>query len=427
MRRASDRPPRPGQDGPGRDTSRRRWRRAASRVGSRKTAVPLALVVLVALFTGTVGANGAQPLSQSQSPGTLVSDQPVSAPGVDGKAYLVSYWSMSQQGSAVDVTGMVFVPSGSPPAGGWPVVSYGHPTDGMASSCAPSLDPSTDVPDVNDMLDRGWEVVASDYQGEENQAIAPPGGLEPHGVNIPTARNIIDIVRAALELPEAHASTQYVVWGYSQGAGAATFVASMAATYAPQLNLEGVVATAPPSGLVDDFYGAPTDPVSPFTLMYVAGYNAAYGSVVPLDLTSLGMRFYNDLSYDCYDTLASEMSPYQVDQIFTTTTPTFFFAILLASNDPWFIEQATGTPVLLVQGSADTTDTPLDTWFLDAHLCAIGQDTLLWEYPGLDHNDIIGTSMGDVEHWIADRFAGVGNPDPSPPDGEPGIQQSACN
>ncbi len=96
----------------------------------------------------------------------------MAAPGVNGKAYLVSYWSMSQQDAAVDVTGVVFVPYGSPPAGGWPVVSYGHPTDGMASSCAPSLDPSTDVPDVNDMLKRGWEVVASDYQGEDNQALA---------------------------------------------------------------------------------------------------------------------------------------------------------------------------------------------------------------------------------------------------------------
>jgi hypothetical protein len=428
MRKASDRPTRPGPDGLGRNAPRRRWRGATARVRNRKTAVPVALVFLVALFAGTVRADGAAPLSQSQAPGTLISDQPVAAAGVNGKAYLVSYWSMSQQDAAVDVTGMVFVPYGSPPAGGWPVVSYGHPTDGMASSCAPSLDPSNDVPDVNDMLKRGWEVVASDYQGEDNQALASAGGLQPHGVNIPTARNIIDIVRAALQLPDGHASTRYVVWGYSQGAGAATFVANLAATYAPELNLEGVVATAPPSGILEDFYGSPTDPASPFTLMYVAGYNATYGSaVVPLNLTPLGMRFYNDLNYDCYDTLASEMSPYQVGQIFTTTTPTLYFAILLATNDPWFIPQATSTPVLLVQGSADTTDTPLDTWFLDAHLCALGQDTLLWEYPGLDHNDIVGSSMGDVEHWIADRFAGVGNPDPSSPDGESGIQQTACN
>ncbi len=145
---------RPGQDGPGVDIPRRSWRRATTRVGSRRTGVPVALVVLVALFTGTVRANGAEPLSQSQAPGTLISDQPVTAPGVDGKAYLVSYWSQSEQGSAVDVTGMVFVPFGSPPDRGWPVVSYGHPTDGMASSCAPSLDPSTDVPNVNDMLER---------------------------------------------------------------------------------------------------------------------------------------------------------------------------------------------------------------------------------------------------------------------------------
>jgi pimeloyl-ACP methyl ester carboxylesterase len=391
--------------------------------------VPVALVVLATLLMGSVRADGAEPQSQSQAPGTLISDFPVQAPGVDGTAYLVSYWSMSEQSLPVEVTGMVFVPFGSAPAGGWPVVSYGHPTDGMAPSCAPSADPSTDVPDVNEMLDRGWEVVATDYQGEDNQSIvSAASGLQPHGVNLPTARNIIDIVRAASQLSAADASTKYVVWGYSQGASAATYVANIAAAYAPELTLEGVVATAPPSGLLEDFYGSPTDSASPFTLMYVAGYNSTYGDdVVPLNLTPLGMSFYNDLSQDCYDALASAMSPYQTDQVFTSTTPSLFFAILLATNDPWFIPQATSTPVLLVQGSADTTDTPLDTWVLWAHLCSLGQDTLLWEYPGLDHNDIVGSSMGDVEHWIADRFAGVSNPDTFSPNGQTGIQQSSCN
>ncbi len=189
----------------------------------------------------------------------------------------------------------------------------------------------------------------------------------------------------------------------------------MAATYAPQLNLEGVVATAPPSGLVEDFFGSPTDAASPFTLMYVAGYNAAYGSaVVPLDLTPLGMRFYNDLSYDCYDTLASEISQYQVDQVFTTTTPTLFFAILLATNDPWFIPQATNTPVLLVQGSADTTDTPLDTWFVDAHLCAVGQDTTMWEYPGST------TTTSSARRW---ETSNIGSPIDSPAPATPTLHR----
>lgn len=417
------------QDTPGLAASRPRWRGVPTTIGLRKVRVPLALVVVATLCLGVVEANGAAAQSQSQAPGTLISDFPVHAEGIDGTAYLVSYWSQSQQNAAVQVTGLVFVPFGTAPAGGWPVVSYGHPTDGMASSCAPSQDPSTDVPDVNGMLDRGWEVVATDYQGEVNQSIASSdGGLQPHGVNVPTARNIIDIVRAAIDLPAAHASTKYVVWGYSQGGAAATFVGDIAATYAPELTLEGVVATAPASGIIEDFFGSPSDSASPFTLMYVAAYNATYGSAVaPLNLTPLGTSFYDDLGYDCYDTLASAMGQYQVGQVFSTTTPTLFFAILLSTNDPWFIPQATSAPELLVQGSADTTDTLLDTWTLSAHLCSIGQDTVLWEYPGLDHGDIVDSSAGDVDQWIADRFAGDGNPDSTPPNGVAGTVQSGCN
>jgi len=401
----------------------------------RSIRAPLALVVIATLALGTVKANGADLLSksaspaQSEDPGTLISDVQVQASGVDGTAYLISYWSASEQASPVEATGMVFVPFGSAPAGGWPVVSYGHPTDGTGPLCAPSHDPSSDVPNVNDLLKRGWEVVATDYQGETNRSIAPaPSALQPHGVSLPTAHDIVDIVRAATNLPAAHASTKYVVWGYSQGASAATFVPEVAASDAPELTLEGIVATAPPSGLLQDFYGAPTDSASPFTLMYVAGYNTAYGnSAAPLPLTPLGMTFYNDLSHDCYDALATAMSPYQVDQVFTTTTPTFYFAILLATNDPWFLPQSANVPLLLPQGYADTTDTALDTWILTAHTCAIGEDTVLWEYPGVGHDDIVDSSMGDVEHWIADRFGGGGNPDSYSPDGVSGIQRTACN
>ena len=41
------------------------------------------------------------------------------------------------------------------------------------SQSAPSLDPSTDVPSVDGLLDHGWEVVATDYQGESNPNLAP--------------------------------------------------------------------------------------------------------------------------------------------------------------------------------------------------------------------------------------------------------------
>jgi hypothetical protein len=206
------------------------------------------------------------------------------------------------------------------------------------------------------------------------------------------------------------------------------FVEALANTYAPELTLAGVVSTAPSAQLLDDFYGSPTASASPFTLMYTAAYNATYGAgAVPLPLTSTGMGFYNDLGSECYDDLASAMGSYRVDQVFNTTTLSFYFAILLASNDPIFTNQMGTAPVLLVQGESDTTDTPLDTWALSVHMCNIGQNTLLWDYPGLDHNDIVDSSMGDITRWIADRFAGGGNPDPYTPTGARGIYTIACN
>jgi hypothetical protein len=42
------------------------------------------------------------------------------------------YVSKSVSNKPVPVTGLIFVPHASPPSGGYPVVSWGHSTDGMA-------------------------------------------------------------------------------------------------------------------------------------------------------------------------------------------------------------------------------------------------------------------------------------------------------
>ena len=399
----------------------------------RRTGRGLKVLVAGALVAGITFAlatsTDARPRHQVRQAGAVLAERQVSAPGVNGTAYVVKYWSNSARNRSVMVTGLVVVPPGTAPAGGWPVVSYAHSTDGMTRLCAPSSDPSDDVPGINSLLANGWEVVASDYQGEGNSSLgASANGLQPHGVNLPTAYNVIDMVHAADDLSVAHASTRYVVWGYSQGAAASTFATSTAASYAPDLSLEGVVSTAPPAGLADDFYGSGSDSASPFTLMYVAGYHNAYGNAVPLGgiLTPTGKSLYNGLRHECYDTLAQNIGNYTVSQVFRTTTLSLRFALLLDANDPLFISRASNTPLLIVQGLADTTDTASETEMLDSHLCALGQDTVMWEYPGLDHNSILGPSQADLDHWIADRFAGHGNPDAYSPNGEGGIQRSAC-
>jgi hypothetical protein len=74
--------------------------------------------------------------------------------GIDGKSPNV-------------VSGLLFVPPGDPPAGGWPLMAWGHETAGMADICAPSwvgYSPHVEA-FLNAWLAHGMAVVATDYQG----------------------------------------------------------------------------------------------------------------------------------------------------------------------------------------------------------------------------------------------------------------------
>ncbi|MGQ2915882.1 hypothetical protein [Microbacterium aurantiacum] len=77
------------------------------------------------------------------------------------------YRSTDLNGDPVVSTGVVVVPLGPPPAEGRTVVSWGHPTTGSASECAPSLglDPYIGIEGMRVLLDRGYTVVATDYTG----------------------------------------------------------------------------------------------------------------------------------------------------------------------------------------------------------------------------------------------------------------------
>src|SRR5580698_1378500 len=76
--------------------------------------------------------------------------------------------------------------------------------------------------------------------------------MHPYLVGVSEARAVIDAVRAADALPQTNASKRYVAWGHSQGGQAALFVAEIASAYAPDLELKGVAAIAPPTDLEEN-------------------------------------------------------------------------------------------------------------------------------------------------------------------------------
>jgi alpha-beta hydrolase superfamily lysophospholipase len=361
------------------------------------------------------------------TPGTLMKDEQVSVSGVAGTVYRVMYVSTTLRTEPVPVTGLVIVPRGKAPAGGFPVVAWGHGTNGMATQCAPSLhvaSTSVGVPEVNALLAQGWVVTSSDYQGE-----GTPGPL-PYLVGDIAARNTIDLVRAAHHMAAAHASRRYVVWGHSEGGQTAMFSLHVAASYAPTLDLVGVVAGAPPSQFALIYTFLKTSAYRFYLLMAAVGFEKAYGSKkAPIDevLTKTGRSLVRDLTRGCFTYVEKKIDKYPLTKVVKKNPFDIpAWKVLLEANDPEYFTSAASAPLLIIQGGADTQIPVISTQILAQHLCSVHQDLERWIYPGLTHTGVITVSIGDMVRWIADRFAGVPSPDPYHPVGMPGIHTSSC-
>ena len=360
----------------------------------------------------------------SEHPGALVKSERLAIAGVHGTVYRVMYVSETASGRPTPVTGLVLVPSAPPPSGGYPVVTWAHGTNGMADRCAPSLDPSTDIPLANELLDKGWEVVASDYQGEGTP------GLLPYLVGVSAARNTIDIVRAARHLPAAHASAAYVVWGHSEGGQTAMFAWHLGRSYAPDLHLEGVVAGAPPSQFSAIYAFLQASPFRYYLFMASAGFHVAYGSkVAPLGevLTAKGLSLLPVLEQGCSSHVAAAIDRYPLTDILKANPFTIpAWRRLLEANDPGAFTSAPSTPLLMIQGGSDEQIPVVSTQLLAQHFCGLGADLERWIYPGQSHAGVIVPSFADMVQWIGDRFSGGPNPDPYVPHGLAGIQTTTC-
>jgi hypothetical protein len=207
------------------------------------------------------------------------------------------------------------------------------------------------------------------------------------------------------------------------------FTLKIGATYAPKFSLKGVVAGAPPSqfALIYDFLKG--SPYRYYLLMAAGGLNAAYGDKAPLDevLTPAGMKLIPLLSKGCAGYVAQHSGSVDI----STVTKVDPFTVpkwkaVLKENDPQYIAKPSPVPLLMIQGGSDEQIPPVSTQILAGHLCSIGQVLQRWIYPGQSHAGVIAPSIGDMTHWIADRFAGGANPDPYKPVGQPNVEITTC-
>ena len=380
------------------------------------------LLLSLCVGTGVIAGSGSAAAVTPRAPGTLVVSKQVTAPGVNGTAFLVEYWSEAYPSNApVTVTGLVVVPPGTPPVGGWPVVSWAHGTNGTNGSCSPSLSPSGDVPEINNLLAQGWEVAATDYLGEGNRTLKPKPtkGILPYLVGTSAARNALDIVKAIQGSSTFSASPNYVVWGHSEGGQTAMFALDIAATYAPSLDLKGVLALAPPSNFSVLVPAAEQTANWPFLFMAVGGYQSAYGKVaapVSAVLTNKGTKDLKLLKKGCLVSVGLTL----IGQGFTTVfsfpagsaLPASWQSLVDQNDAANFSAASLGTndspPLVIVSGDQDNLVLPTTTNSLANELCALSppQDLERWLYAGLDHSGIMGApTIGDYVQWTANRFA----------------------
>jgi hypothetical protein len=138
---------------------------------------------------------------------------------------------------------MVAAPAEAAPGDGRDIVSWAHGLTGLQDRCAPSRgfrffghDFYELAPDI---VGEGYVGVATDYEG-----LGTPG-MHPYLVGASEGRGVLDIVKAAQQIEEAGASDRVVVWGLSQGGHSALFAGEIAPSWAPELEVLGVAATAP--------------------------------------------------------------------------------------------------------------------------------------------------------------------------------------
>lgn len=327
-------------------------------------------------------------------PGDLIRYQVVDAEHIgDGPARTtvrVMYHSQDAAGNDRATTGIVTYPDADPPPGGWPVVSYGHGTAGMAPRCAPSRD-GQPAP--------GWGVegvwAATDYVG-----LGPVGEVHPYLSKHSEGNAMIDIVRAAAQVPGADAGRRWVAVGHSQGGHGALAAHELAGDRAPELDLVATAAIAPGVD-IDTDYGVDEELMDVLTMMQLYGGGTEHDDIDVSDyFTAEATRGAEVFRTGCVDEIVFELTAAVADGPFEV--------------DPWSTEPAesmlrenqvgtravTDTPVLLVSGTADRTVVAERVADFFDKLCAAGQPAAIREIRGADHGSVIPRAYDQIARFL---------------------------
>lgn len=311
-------------------------------------------------------------------------------------AVRILYHSRSPHDADVATSGVVLLPRGAPPAGGWPVIAWAHDLTGSARSCAPSLIKTlNEAPLLSMYVGLGYAVVASDYAGL--------GTNVPYAVlDVPSnAQDVINSIAAARSaLPQL--GSKWLVTGYAYGSSVAVGVAEAVMNDADSnyLGAVGILGIADPA----EFYQhLAQDRSSPMLVFLAQGIKNQYPAFrVDEMLTDKGMTLYKSVSASCE--AVSGAAPNSNELLKPGWQNNSYVK-------DFFLRNALGRKpafgaLLLIGGETDSDVPSSLTAALVGRLCRQKGRVLFVNYPGLNPSAVLGNSVGEQVSWIRARFSG---------------------
>ena len=375
-----------------------------------RSAAVLAAFGLAAATPALAAQAPAAQAAPAPAAGALIESGPLAPEfGLDGaaQAFAIRYGSTDGVvgSGTVPVTAALFIPKGTPPAGGWPLIAWAHGTVGIGDDCAPSRNPRSarDRTYLDHWLGEGYAIVATDYQGL--------GGPGPHPYlnSRAAAYSTLDAVRAVLGGDFGLANKVLLV-GQSQGTGAAFATAGYAADYAPDVNVRGTIATGLPNlavaGATSGGDGDKVDRLIAY-LLYIA---SAAEQIDPrydptAVLTDRAMPLYRRAADTCVVDMFGAVVEAGLTRANSFKTD-FWRAYAPMLTHAGYPTLHIATPVFIGTGAEDV-DTPaaMQKSVVDG-ACDAGS-TIEWHvYPGLDHSGTVNRSFTDSRLFAQHVMAG---------------------
>ena len=317
------------------------------------------------------------------------------------EATRILYGTTTSQGDLVTGSGVVLVPQGKAPEGGWPVIAWAHGTSGVTRRCAPSLmaECFSDYEAPCIYTEKGYAVVAADYAGLGTD----------YSVNymdrISNGWDVINCVLAARKAVPA-LGRKWVAVGHSAGAHAMRGIAELQA----DINDPSYLGVAAVSGLGDIR-----------TPMCVLSKEAAYLAIHLTEavrarypvfnqeeiLTVRGLELLEKLKTACTGpgTPIPKEPPVKGSEILMENWELNPYIDQYFKLDETRQEKYKG-PVLVINGEKEPPPTLANDIEAAKRMCEQGVDVQLKIIPDANHFTLLVASIKDQMEWIADRFTG---------------------